>query len=73
MLNAAAIALIALLFTKRDRAVAYGINGMTVTVGIGLGYILGGLCAEYVGWRWAFYMNVPLCIFAAWVRGVTCQ
>src|SRR4029434_7952481 len=43
------IALIALLFTGRDRAVAYGINGMTAAVGVGLGYLLGGLCAEYVG------------------------
>lgn len=66
MLNPAAIALIALLFTGRDRAVAYGINGMTATVGVGLGYILGGLCAEYVGWRWAFYVNLPICILAAW-------
>jgi EmrB/QacA subfamily drug resistance transporter len=66
MLNPAAIALIALLFTERERAVAYGINGMTGTVGVGLGYILGGLCAEYVGWRWAFYVNLPICILAAW-------
>jgi EmrB/QacA subfamily drug resistance transporter len=66
MLNPAAIALIALLFTGRDRAVAYGINGMTAAVGVGLGYMLGGLCAEYVGWRWAFYVNLPSCILAAW-------
>jgi EmrB/QacA subfamily drug resistance transporter len=65
MLNPAAIALIALLFTGRDRAVAYGINGMTAAVGVGLGYILGGLCAEYVGWRWAFYVNLPICLLAA--------
>jgi MFS family permease len=66
MLNPAAIALIALLFTERDRALAYGINGMTAAVGVGLGYMLGGLCAEYVGWRWAFYVNLPICILAAW-------
>ena len=66
MLNPAAIALIALLFTGRDRTVAYGINGMTAAVGIGLGYLLGGFCAEYVGWRWAFYVNLPSCVLAAW-------
>ena len=66
MLNPAAIALIALMFTGRDRAVAYGINGMTAAVGIGLGYVLGGFCAQYVGWRWAFYVNLPSCILAAW-------
>ena len=65
MLNPAAIALIALLFTERDRAVAYGINGLTAAVGVGLGYMLGGLCAEYVSWRWAFYVNLPICVLAA--------
>ena len=69
----AAIALIALLFTELDRPVAYGINGMTAAVGVGLGYMLGGLCAEYVGWRWAFYVNLPVASSRLGVRGVTCQ
>jgi EmrB/QacA subfamily drug resistance transporter len=66
MFNPAAIALIALIFDGRERSVAYGINGMAASVGIALGYVLGGLCAEYVGWRWAFYINLPICLAAAW-------
>ena len=39
---------------------------MAASVGIALGYVLGGLCAEYVGWRWSFYVNLPICLAAAW-------
>jgi EmrB/QacA subfamily drug resistance transporter len=66
MYNPASIALIALIFSGRDRPLAYGINGMTASVGIALGYVLGGFCAEYISWRWAFYVNVPVAALAAW-------
>lgn len=66
MFNPAAIALIALIFEPHERPVAYGINGMAASVGVALGYVLGGLCAESIGWRWAFYVNLPICLAAAW-------
>jgi EmrB/QacA subfamily drug resistance transporter len=64
MFNPAAIALIGLLFSPKDRPLAYGINGMAGSVGVGLGYVLGGACAEFLNWRWAFYVNVPICAVA---------
>jgi EmrB/QacA subfamily drug resistance transporter len=64
MFNPAAIALIGLLFAPRDRALAYGINGMAGSIGVALGYVLGGACAEFLNWRWAFYLNVPICALA---------
>jgi EmrB/QacA subfamily drug resistance transporter len=64
MFNPAAIALIGLLFGQRDRPLAYGINGMAGSVGVALGYVLGGACAQFVNWRWAFYVNVPICALA---------
>jgi EmrB/QacA subfamily drug resistance transporter len=64
MFNPAAIALIALLFPPGDRPLAYGINGMAGSVGVALGYVLGGACAQYIGWRWAFYVNLPICLVA---------
>src|SRR5262249_48181609 len=66
MYNPASIALIALIFSGRDRPLAYGINGMTASVGVALGYVLGGFCAEYVHWSWAFYVNLPIASMAAW-------
>jgi EmrB/QacA subfamily drug resistance transporter len=64
MFNPAAIALIGLLFNPIDRPLAYGINGMAGSIGVALGYVLGGACAEFVNWRWAFYVNVPICALA---------
>jgi EmrB/QacA subfamily drug resistance transporter len=64
MFNPAAIALIGLLFGPADRPLAYGINGMAGSVGVALGYVLGGACAEFLDWRWAFYVNLPICAVA---------
>jgi EmrB/QacA subfamily drug resistance transporter len=64
MFNPAAIALIGLLFSPQDRPLAYGINGMAGSIGVALGYVLGGACAEYLNWRWAFYVNLPICALA---------
>jgi EmrB/QacA subfamily drug resistance transporter len=64
MFNPAAIALIGLLFSPKDRPLAYGINGMAGSIGVALGYVLGGACAEFLDWRWAFYVNLPICALA---------
>jgi EmrB/QacA subfamily drug resistance transporter len=64
MFNPAAIALIGLLFGPKDRPLAYGINGMAGSIGVALGYVLGGACAEFLDWRWAFYVNLPICALA---------
>lgn len=64
MFNPAAIALIGLLFSPKDRPLAYGINGMAGSIGVALGYVLGGACAQYLDWRWAYYVNLPICAVA---------
>lgn len=64
MFNPAAIALIGFLFGPNDRPLAYGINGMAGSIGVALGYVLGAACAEYFDWRWAFYLNLPICAVA---------
>ena len=35
-----------------------GIMGLTMV----LSPIVGGIIAYYLGWRWAFYINVPICL-----------
>jgi EmrB/QacA subfamily drug resistance transporter len=66
MINPAAIALVALMFNESERPLAYGINSTSASVGVALGYLVGGASAQYVGWRWAFYVNPLLCAFALW-------
>jgi EmrB/QacA subfamily drug resistance transporter len=66
MINPAAIALVALMFRENERPLAYGINSTSASVGVALGYLIGGASAQYVGWRWAFYVNPLLCAVALW-------
>ncbi len=56
--------LIQSLFQGRERGVAFGLFGFTVSVSSAIGPILGGLLiaafGEEDGWRWIFLVNVPI-------------
>lgn len=47
-------------FPSEQRGRALGMNAVVVGVGISLGPPLGGLLTQAIGWRWIFYVNVPL-------------
>ncbi|MCU1602508.1 MAG: drug resistance transporter, EmrB/QacA subfamily, partial [Frankiales bacterium] len=60
----AAFGLIALLFTeKNERVKALGIFGGVAGLGGTFGPIISGLVVE-VSWRWIFFVNVPVAVFA---------
>ncbi|PKY02514.1 MFS multidrug transporter [Aspergillus campestris IBT 28561] len=48
----------------RDRGVWQGVINIIFATGSGVGAPLGGILADFVGWRWAFLAQVPLCILA---------
>ncbi|KAH8423075.1 putative MFS multidrug transporter [Aspergillus melleus] len=48
----------------RDRGVWQGVVNIIYASGSGIGAPLGGVLADYIGWRWAFIAQVPLCIIA---------
>ncbi len=56
--------LIQSLFQGRERGVAFGLFGFTVSVSSAIGPIVGGLLiaafGEEDGWRWIFLVNVPI-------------
>lgn len=65
MMLPSSIAVINVLFTGKDRAVAFGLWGAVFGGAAGLGPLLGGWLAEDFSWRWAFYINIPIAIISA--------
>src|SRR6266705_3040120 len=47
-------------FPEEQRGLANGIFGIPVLFAPALGPVIGGYLAEYVDWRWIFYVNVPI-------------
>lgn len=56
------------LFSGAERGRAFGIFGTTVAISTALGPVLGGLIIAAFGaengWRWVFYVNVPIGVLA---------
>src|SRR5205085_1629996 len=60
-----ALALVNTLFvTQRERGRAMGIWGGVAGGGGAAGVLLGGLLTDAVGWRWVFWVNVPIALAA---------
>lgn len=47
-------------FPKSELGKALGVNTMVIAVGFALGPVVGGFVTVAFGWRWVFYLNVPL-------------
>ncbi len=61
LLVPSARALVAILFPEeRPRTRAFGIFAATITTGAILGFIVSGLLADFLSWRWSLYANVPV-------------
>ncbi|OJU80337.1 MAG: MFS transporter [Chlamydia sp. 32-24] len=57
-------------FPPAKKGLALGFWSMIVIVAPIIGPILGGWLTENYGWRWIFYINVPLGIFSAFLTWV---
>ncbi|MFL6055100.1 MAG: MFS transporter [Actinoallomurus sp.] len=63
LLAPSALSLLAVTFTvPKERAKAFGIYGAIAGGGAAIGLIVGGLLTEYLNWRWALYVNVPIAV-----------
>lgn len=57
---ATGLALIGQDFQGADRAKAIAVWGATVGMAAAAGPLLGGFLADTLGWRWIFFVNVPI-------------
>jgi DHA2 family multidrug resistance protein len=51
-------------FPPSQRGIAFGIYGMAVVVAPAIGPTLGGYITDTIGWRWIFFLNVPVGIIS---------
>jgi EmrB/QacA subfamily drug resistance transporter len=52
------------LYSVQERAKVQGYIASVWGIASVVGPTLGGVFSEYVSWRWIFFVNVPLCLFA---------
>ena len=64
MLQAMGPAIVTRTFGSRERGKALGLNSVSVSIGLSIGPAIGGILTQYGSWRWIFYINVPVGIFA---------
>ncbi|MGH9409383.1 MAG: MFS transporter, partial [Vicinamibacterales bacterium] len=58
---AVSLALVAQEFAAgRERATAMGIYGATIGISVAVGPLVGGAITSGLGWRWVFFVNVPV-------------
>ena len=63
-LFATALALIGAEYSGPARAGAIAVWGSTVGLAVAAGPLLGGILTDSLGWRWVFFVNVPVGAFA---------
>ncbi|MFB7464594.1 MFS transporter [Streptomyces sp. NPDC056224] len=64
---ATTMALLSGAYQGRDRGVAFGVWGSVNGAAAAAGPVIGGLLTEHFGWRWIFFINLPVCALAVYV------
>lgn len=67
MISANGRAIASIAFPHEERGKALGFASMAFHIGFLTGPSLGGFLIDTVGWRWIFYINVPIGIWGAYL------
>lgn len=51
-------------FSPQTRGKAIGLQVAIGSIFLSIGPLIGGLFAEFLSWRWIFFVNIPLSLFA---------
>lgn len=60
MMFATSLALIAEAFHGKERGTAFGAFGAVTGAAVAVGPVLGGVITSGIGWKWIFFVNVPI-------------
>ena len=66
---AVSLAILSQEFHGKERGTAFGIWGATVGAAVAIGPLVGGALTDWAGWRWIFFVNLPIgaaCVAGAW-------
>jgi EmrB/QacA subfamily drug resistance transporter len=61
---ATSLALLSTAFQGRERGTAFGVFGAVTGVAVAVGPVLGGAITSGLSWRWIFFVNIPVGVFA---------
>ncbi|PFG65503.1 EmrB/QacA subfamily drug resistance transporter [Propionibacteriaceae bacterium ES.041] len=67
MMTPQTMAFITRLFPAHRRGAAMGIWGATAGVATLIGPLLGGVLVDGLGWRWIFFVNLPVGLIGFWM------
>src|SRR5438034_2401440 len=63
-LFATALALIGAEYQGPERGRAIAVRGSTIGLAVAAGPLLGGIITDSLSWRWIFFVNIPVGVFA---------
>jgi EmrB/QacA subfamily drug resistance transporter len=61
---ATSLALIAQAFAGKQRGTAIGVYGAVIGGAVAVGPLVGGAITTGIGWRWIFFLNIPIGVVA---------
>ncbi|MCD9877214.1 MFS transporter [Streptomyces guryensis] len=64
---ATTLPLLASVYQGKRRSVALGVWGAVSGAAAAVGPVLGGVLTDGPGWRWIFYVNLPVSVAAVWL------